>query len=59
MHTNCCVLIEISMETGMLKFWNVQRCVKLTLLKKEMSSNENFTLTIITDIGGLFNKQRL
>ena len=31
MHTNGCVLIEISMEIGMLNFWNVQWCVKLTL----------------------------
>ena len=36
--TNGCVLIEISMEIGMLNFWDVimyllvQRCVKLTLV---------------------------
>ena len=44
MHTNLCVLIEISMEIGILNFWEcdyllVQRGVKFTLVKHTVEKN--------------------
>ena len=50
MHTHLSVLIEISMEIGMLNFWSViiclivQQCVKLTLVSYSLQIQNKFII---------------